>query len=129
MPDAATLAQRLRDRIRLEGPLRFDTWMEACLYDPAGGFYARGARIGREGTFATAATLHPAFADAILTEVAGYETVVEFGPGDGSLAERMWGHGRGSIDWLSGSSRGGRKRTSPMPSPWPSPWPAPWPDD
>ena len=63
--------------------------MEACLYDHAGGFYARGAAIGRRGAFATAPTLHPAFGDAVAAELAGAATIVEVGPGDGTLAARL----------------------------------------
>lgn len=97
MPDAPDLAPglslgaRLRARIAAEGPLRFDAWVEACLYDPDGGFYARGARLGRSGAFSTAPTLHPAFAAAVVAEAraAGVERVLEAGPGDGSLAQEL----------------------------------------
>jgi SAM-dependent MidA family methyltransferase len=86
-----TLGARLRARIGAEGPLGFDAWVEACLYDPEGGFYARGARLGRRGAFATAPTLHPAFAAAVAAEAraAGAERVLEAGPGDGALAEAL----------------------------------------
>jgi SAM-dependent MidA family methyltransferase len=91
VPDAAPLASRLRERIRADGPLRFDAWVEACLYDPDGGFYARGARLGVGGAFSTGPTLHPAFAAAVVAEaaVAGAERVLEAGPGDGALAEAL----------------------------------------
>ncbi len=91
MPDSAPLAPRLRQRIRADGPLRFDAWVEACLYDPDGGFYARGARLGAGGAFSTGPTLHPAFAAAVVAEArdAGAERVLEIGPGDGSLAEAL----------------------------------------
>ena len=91
MPDPPPLATRLRERIRADGPLRFDAWVEACLYDPDGGFYARGARLGPGGAFSTAPTLHPAFAAAVAAEAAeaGAERVLEAGPGDGSLAEAL----------------------------------------
>ena len=91
MPDAAPLASRLRERIRADGPLRFDAWVEACLYDPDGGFYARGARLGAGGAFSTGPTLHPAFAAAVVAEAAeaGVERVLEAGPGDGSLAAAL----------------------------------------
>lgn len=91
MPDAPPLASRLRARIRADGPLRFDAWVEACLYDPDGGFYARGARLGAGGAFSTGPTLHPAFAAAVVAEAAaaGAERVLEVGPGDGSLAEAL----------------------------------------
>lgn len=63
----------------------------SCLYDPAGGFYARGARLGAGGAFSTGPTLHPAFAAAVVAEAAaaGAERVLEAGPGDGSLAAAL----------------------------------------
>jgi SAM-dependent MidA family methyltransferase len=71
--------------------VRFDAWVDACLYDAEGGFYARGARLGRSGAFTTAPTLHPAFAAAVgaAAAEAGAECVLEAGPGDGSLAEAL----------------------------------------
>ena len=63
MPSA--LADRLRERIRREGPISFADFMEAALYDPEEGYYARGARIGEGGDFATSPSLSPAFAAAI----------------------------------------------------------------
>jgi SAM-dependent MidA family methyltransferase len=88
---APGLAARLRARIADGGPLGFDAWVEACLYDPDGGFYARGARLGRTGAFSTAPTLHPAFAAAVAAEAraAGAECVLEAGPGDGALAAAL----------------------------------------
>jgi SAM-dependent MidA family methyltransferase len=65
--------------------------VQACLYDPADGFYARGSRIGRRGAFATGPTLHGAFGDAVAATIAGAATVLEAGPGDGTLAERLLG--------------------------------------
>ena len=55
------LADRLRARIRAEGPLRFDAFQEAALYDPGGGYYERPGRVGREGDFVTGASWDPAF--------------------------------------------------------------------
>jgi SAM-dependent MidA family methyltransferase len=55
------LAQRLAARIRAEGPLRFDVFQEAALYDPDGGYYERAGRIGRTGDFVTGPSWHPAF--------------------------------------------------------------------
>jgi SAM-dependent MidA family methyltransferase len=92
------LGARLAVRIRRDGPLRFRDWMEACLYDPDGGFYTRGAHPA--GTtagshFATAPTLHPFLAHAVAREaVACWHRigrprdfcVVEFGGGNGRLA-------------------------------------------
>jgi len=91
-PDLAPrLGQRLRARIAADGPLGFDAWVEACLYDRDAGFYTHGARLGRTGAFSTAPTLHPAFAAAVVAEAraAGAERVLEAGPGDGALAEAL----------------------------------------
>ncbi|HZI66324.1 MAG TPA: SAM-dependent methyltransferase [Thermoanaerobaculia bacterium] len=59
------LAERLRERIRREGPISFADFMEAALYDPDDGYYARGARIGEGGDFVTSPSLSPAFAQVI----------------------------------------------------------------
>lgn len=37
----------MAERIRRQGPLPFDDWMEAALYDPDGGFFSRSAGAGR----------------------------------------------------------------------------------
>jgi len=55
------LAQRLAARLRAEGPLRFDAFQEAALYDPEGGYYERPGRVGRSGDFVTGPSWHPAF--------------------------------------------------------------------
>jgi SAM-dependent MidA family methyltransferase len=54
--DDASLAARLRERIRRGGPLTFRDWMDAALYDERGGYYQRrGAeRWGRAGDYRTA---------------------------------------------------------------------------
>ena len=59
------LAQRLAARIRAEGPLRFDAFQEAALYDPEGGYYERPGRVGRSGDFVTGPSWHPAFGRTI----------------------------------------------------------------
>lgn len=87
-----TLAARLRARIAAEGPLTFAAFMEAALYDPQDGFYARGPALGLGGAFSTAPTRHPKFAEAVaaeLREVSG--AYVEVGPGDGTLAAAVGG--------------------------------------
>jgi SAM-dependent MidA family methyltransferase len=92
------LGDRLRARIADEGPITFAAFMEAALYDPQDGFYARGPRIGRGGAFATVPTLVPLFAEALAADLrALWEslgrpdpfTVCEVGPGDGTLAEGL----------------------------------------
>lgn len=54
IPEGETeLARRLKARIRADGPLRFDRFMEAALYEPGLGYYARGPDIGPGGDFST----------------------------------------------------------------------------
>ncbi len=55
------LHDRIAARIRAEGPLRFDAFQEAALYDPEGGYYERAGRVGRTGDFVTGPSWHPAF--------------------------------------------------------------------
>lgn len=92
------LARRLRERIAAEGPISFAVFMERALYDPADGFYARGARLGARGSFTTAPVASAFFARALATDLrALWErlgrpepfTVAEVGPGDGSLSARL----------------------------------------
>jgi SAM-dependent MidA family methyltransferase len=92
------LGDRLRARIARDGPITFAEFMEAALYDPDDGFYARAPQIGRGGAFATVPTLIPLFGEALaadlraLWETLGQPdpfTVCEVGPGDGSLAEAL----------------------------------------
>lgn len=88
----ATLAERLRDRIRSEGPLRFDAFQETALYDPDGGYYERPGRVGRTGDFVTGASWHPAFARCLARlvtrlaeEIHPPLSLVDVGAGEGEL--------------------------------------------
>jgi SAM-dependent MidA family methyltransferase len=90
------LAARLAERIRREGPIRFDLFQEAALYDPDGGYYERPGRIGRSGDFITAASWHPAFARCLarvarrIRETLGEPMdVVDVGAGEGELLGAM----------------------------------------
>jgi SAM-dependent MidA family methyltransferase len=51
-----TLADRLHERIKRDGPISFHDWMQAALYDERDGYYRRGGRIrqGRGGDYRTA---------------------------------------------------------------------------
>jgi SAM-dependent MidA family methyltransferase len=95
--DETTLLGRLRRRIREKGPITFAEFMEAALYDPADGFYAR-APIGRDGHFVTSPHVSPAFGDLVARQLAeswdslgkpSPFTVAELGAGDGTLARRI----------------------------------------
>ena len=98
-PDArAKLADRLRDRIKTEGPITFRDWMEWALYDGQEGYYCRPGidRWGRAGDYRTspersplfAATFARYFADLHKT-LGGPErwTIAEIGAGGGDFAE------------------------------------------
>lgn len=58
------LAERLRTRIKREGPITFYKWMAAVLYDERDGYYCRADRIpqGRAGDYRTAPETSPLFA-------------------------------------------------------------------
>lgn len=79
----SALADELRARIRRDGPLRFDAFMEACL----AAYYGRGPAIGPEGDFSTSVRF-PEFRAAIarLVRELGVARVVELGAGTGALA-------------------------------------------
>jgi SAM-dependent MidA family methyltransferase len=91
-----SLSVRLADRIRREGPLRFDLFQEAALYDADGGYYERPGRVGRKGDFVTAASWHPAFARCLArvarevrAELGEPIDVVDVGAGEGELLNAM----------------------------------------
>jgi SAM-dependent MidA family methyltransferase len=88
--DVPPLSERLRERIEREGPISFSDFMEAALYDPAEGYYARGPRIGEGGDFVTSPHVSPAFAASIARlfaidaqRIEGPVDFVEVGAGSG----------------------------------------------
>jgi len=91
----------LAERIRRRGPLPFDDWMEAALYDPDGGFFAGTASsapggAGRaHGDFVTSAEVGSLFGVLVARAVDGWWDrlgrpdpflVVDAGAGRGRLA-------------------------------------------
>jgi SAM-dependent MidA family methyltransferase len=60
----ASLGERLRARIKRDGPISFRDWMQAALYDEREGYYCRSdrPRWGREGDYRTAPESSPLFA-------------------------------------------------------------------
>jgi len=91
-PESSRLARRLADEIRGAGPMRFDRFQAAALYDPDGGYYERPSRVGREGDFVTGASWHPAFARALLRlcrevarETGRPASLLDVGAGEGEL--------------------------------------------
>ena len=92
-----SLAERLQARIAAEGPISFAQFMEAALYDPAEGFYAR-VPVGEEGDFVTSPHVSPVFGRLVaaqvteLWELLGRPrpfSLVEAGAGDGTLARQI----------------------------------------
>ena len=89
-----SLRDRLEALIAAEGPLTVAQWMEACLHDPAGGYYATRPALGAGGDFVTAPLVSQMFGELLgLWSVAAWMAMgrpqavrwVELGPGDGTL--------------------------------------------
>jgi len=92
-----SLADRLRQRIKQEGPITFRDWMEAALYDPQDGYYCRPTeRWGRAGDYRTSPERSPLFGATFaryfwtlfeaLDRPARW-TIAEAGAGEGQFAE------------------------------------------
>jgi SAM-dependent MidA family methyltransferase len=91
----STLADRIAARIRAGGPLPFEEFMEAALYDPGGGFFGTGPlRSVRSGDFLTSPEVSDLFGRTLARFVAAERrrlgdppgfVVVDVGAGSGSL--------------------------------------------
>src|SRR4030066_1993045 len=56
------LEQKVIEKIKKEGPITFETFMEMALYEPGIGYYAsERTEIGKAGDFYTSPHLHSAF--------------------------------------------------------------------
>lgn len=95
MPLPAWLEERL---LQAGGSVPFRTYMEWVLNDPDHGAYGAGRlSIGPRGDFATAPTLGPEFAALLAPQIAQWLqdlpqerlSLVETGPGEGSLAAQL----------------------------------------
>lgn len=90
---SARLAEKILDRISVDGPVSFHDYMEMALYEPGLGYYSAGmTKFGREGDFVTAPELGPLFArclgrtvNAAASHLGAY-SVLELGAGSGRLA-------------------------------------------
>ena len=90
-----TLAERLRREIGASGPMPFEVFMAACLYDPVGGFFSTGPlRSVRSGDFLTSPEVSPWFGRCLARVVAAEQDrlgdpagflVADVGAGSGSL--------------------------------------------
>jgi SAM-dependent MidA family methyltransferase len=96
----ASLADRLSERIRREGPITFYDWMKASLYDATEGYYYRAdlAKWGREGDYRTSPERSTLFAATFARYFAGLHqelgqpgawTILEAGAGDGRFAHGL----------------------------------------
>ena len=89
-----TLADEIRERIRRDGPIGVDAYMELCLHHPDYGYYRRGRPIGASGDFITAPEVSQMFGELIgiwcaaVWQNMGHPKrvrLVELGPGRGTL--------------------------------------------
>ncbi|NTU43776.1 MAG: hypothetical protein HGA78_12165 [Nitrospirales bacterium] len=91
------LTQKIIGRIKQEGPLSFDTFMEMALYEPGLGYYTREeTEIGKAGDFYTSPHLHPLFGAMMGRQVMEMQgilgapfDVIEMGAGIGHLCHDM----------------------------------------
>jgi SAM-dependent MidA family methyltransferase len=87
------LAEILRDRIRLGGPISFRDFMDAALYHPLHGYYRRPRDpFGKHGDFFTAEQVQPVYGKlvaALLHRLGVEGTVVELGAGRGEMADAL----------------------------------------
>jgi NADH dehydrogenase [ubiquinone] 1 alpha subcomplex assembly factor 7 len=91
-----SLRERLVERIHRQGPLPFDAYVDAALYDPADGFFARGRGAGRAGRdFVTSPEVGPLYGALVARALDRWwdrlgrpdpYLVVDAGAGNGRLA-------------------------------------------
>jgi SAM-dependent MidA family methyltransferase len=91
------LEQKIIGKIKKNGPITFETFMDIVLYEPGLGYYASDkTEIGRTGDFYTSQHLHPAFGAMIgkqieemweIMESPAYFYAVEPGAGAGLMCK------------------------------------------
>lgn len=95
--NTSSLATRLKERIKRDGPITFYDWMKAALYDPVDGYYCRAGRKrwGREGDYRTSPERTSLFAATCARYFAGLHEelgqpavwmILEVGAGEGHFA-------------------------------------------
>jgi NADH dehydrogenase [ubiquinone] 1 alpha subcomplex assembly factor 7 len=89
-----SLADRLAERIAAHGPISVADYMNACLHDPEGGYYATRPCLGERGDFITAPLISQMFGELIGLWAAEVWAqlgrpprmrLVELGAGDGTM--------------------------------------------
>jgi SAM-dependent MidA family methyltransferase len=92
------LTERLVERIRRHGPLPYDAFVEAALYDAEGGFYATTGSAGRRGDFLTSPEVGPLYGAVLAHAIDSWWdelgqpdpfVVAEAGAGPGTLARAV----------------------------------------
>ncbi|HEX8947544.1 MAG TPA: SAM-dependent methyltransferase, partial [Dissulfurispiraceae bacterium] len=102
----STLEKKIIEKIKSEGPINFEVFMDMALYEPGLGYYTNeSTTIGRAGDFYTSPHLHPIFGAMLGRQMeemwkamgspATFD-VIEMGAGMGWLAKDM-------LDYLSGT--------------------------
>jgi SAM-dependent MidA family methyltransferase len=106
-PAHRTLARRIRERIATRGPITFAEFMDAALYDPGEGFYAR-LPVGEVGDFVTSPHISTVFGRLLARQIGEFWDalgrppafpIIEAGAGDGTLARQI-------LDFLPDQARG-----------------------
>jgi len=107
------LKEKIIEKIRSEGPISFEAFMEMTLYYPGLGYYMKDStEIGRMGDFYTSPHLHRIFGAMLgrqMEEMWGFMgcpelfQVIEMGAGMGHLAKDM-------LDYLSGVEGEGKEK-------------------
>ncbi|MET0689226.1 MAG: class I SAM-dependent methyltransferase [Methyloceanibacter sp.] len=107
------LAERLKARIARDGLISVEAYMQACLADADGGYYATRQPIGKDGDFVTAPEVSQIFGELVgLWAAAVWQSmgtprptvIAELGPGRGTLmadALRAWRNVPGLLDAAS----------------------------
>ena len=100
-PATPSLEATLHARIARDGPLPFEDFMAAALYDPAQGYYARESRqVGRGGDFFTSVSVGPLFGEFLARRFLrewresgspAQWRIIECGAHDGTLAADILG--------------------------------------
>ena len=96
-----SLGERIAHRIEERGPIPVSEYVDACLYDPDGGYYMRpggGRAGGRSGHFLTAPEVGPLFGAVLARALDAWWaelgepvpfTVIDWGAGPGTLARSV----------------------------------------
>ncbi len=112
MKSNEALERLIKERIKKEGPVTFETFMDMALYWPGLGYYMSDRPpFGPEGDFYTSSHLHPIFGWMIALQIDEMRalmgkpadfTVVEIGPGRGYLSEGVIEYIKKYLKWAEG---------------------------